>query len=84
MTAETNRTLRRLGKKVRAMRNEARLSAAALAAKAKTSAGHLTAVERGERSASLLCLVRIATALNTTIETLLEGVDASRTTNSRP
>lgn len=46
-----------------------------LAQTARISAAHLSAVERGARSASLLCLSRIAKALHTTVKTLCEAME---------
>ena len=52
-----------------------KLTQVGLAQKARVSAAHLSAVERGVRSASLLCLSRIAKALQTTLQTLCEAME---------
>jgi transcriptional regulator with XRE-family HTH domain len=75
MKTQTDRLLRRLGQNIRRERSAAKLTQAALAASARISSAHLSAVERGERSASVLCLARIAKALQTTTEKLCEGIE---------
>ena len=75
MTNKTNLLLRRLGKNIRTRRTDTNLSQAALAAAVRISVSHLSAVERGERSASVLCLTRIAKTLQTTTEKLCEAID---------
>lgn len=51
------------------------LTQSGLAQIARISVAHLSAVERGERSASLLCLSRIAKALETTVKTLCQAME---------
>lgn len=75
MNSELNHVLHRLGENIRATRSDINLSQATVARTAGISASHLSAIERGERSLSLLCLTRIAKALQTTAEKLCEGVD---------
>ncbi|MEK7686750.1 MAG: helix-turn-helix transcriptional regulator [Verrucomicrobiota bacterium] len=75
MKMQTDKLLRRLGQNIRRQRNAANLTQAALSANARISATHLSAIERGERSASVLCLARIAKALQTTTEKLCEGIE---------
>ncbi|MBI2925426.1 MAG: DNA (cytosine-5-)-methyltransferase [Verrucomicrobia bacterium] len=75
MKPNPDTTLRRLGQNIRARRMSLELTQASLAAMAGCSPSHLSGIERGERSASILCLAQIAKALRTTTESLCEGID---------
>jgi DNA (cytosine-5)-methyltransferase 1 len=82
MTTETDRFLRRLGQDIRSKRRNLNLTQATLAQKARISTAHLSRVELGERSASLLCLVRLARVLRTTVLNLCKGME-ERTRQAR-
>ena len=71
----TDKFLQRLGRNIRQHRIAAYQTQAALSARATISAAHLSAIERGKRSASVLCLVRLAKALQTTTEKLCEQIE---------
>lgn len=61
-----------IGARVRALRLKRNLSLQVLSQRARVSMSMLSAVERGEKVASILVLHRIATALNTSIARLVE------------
>jgi ribosome-binding protein aMBF1 (putative translation factor) len=85
MTTETARFLRRLGQEIRSERRNLNLTQAALAKKARISTAHLSRVELGERSVSLLCLVRIARVLRNTAQRLCETMEeTTRQARRRP
>lgn len=63
-----NRILQALGAHVRLLRKEKKLSQEALAEKCGISAKYLGEVERGKRSISLLCTLRLMQALDIVCE----------------
>lgn len=67
-------TLKRFGERVRAIRTSAGLSQEKLAELAELHRTYISGVERGERNPSLKSIERIASALNTPLEKLFEGV----------
>jgi transcriptional regulator with XRE-family HTH domain len=75
MRIEIDQILLRLGLAVRTRRSALKLTQTDLAKRARISAAHLSGIERGQRSASILCLARIAKALRTTMEKLCEAID---------
>ena len=75
MRIETNHVLLRLGLDIRARRSAMNLTQSALARRARTSVTHISGIERGRRSASVLCLARIAKGLQTTLEALCKPID---------
>lgn len=75
MRTETNQALLRLGLNIRAIRRTVKLTQAALAKRARVSVPHLSGIERGQRSPSILCVARIAKALRTKLGKLCEGID---------
>jgi DNA (cytosine-5)-methyltransferase 1 len=74
MTTEPDRFLRRLGQSIRSKRRSLHLTQARVARTARVSAAHLSGVELGKRGVSLLCLVRIAKALRTSVQSLCEAM----------
>lgn len=72
--------LRAIGERVRALRKARGGTLATLAARAELSVSMLSAVERGEKAATVLVLHRIATALGTTIARLVEDETPVRVT----
>jgi len=75
MSTTMNRIIRRIGMNIRRRRTTAKLTQAALAKKSGLSLRHVSAIERGERGGSLLCLVRLAKALRTTTEMFCQCID---------
>ena len=67
-----------LGHRIRAMRKVQSLTLAALAERAEISVSMLSAVERGEKAATVLVLHRIATGLETSISRLVEDESPAR------
>lgn len=72
--------LRAVGDRVRALRKARGDTLATLAARADLSVSMLSAVERGEKAATVLVLHRIASALGTTIARLVEDETPVRAT----
>jgi transcriptional regulator with XRE-family HTH domain len=68
-------TLNRFGKRLRALREQARLSQEALAAKAGIHRTYVGGVERGERNPSLKNIVRLANALGLHPSSLFEDFE---------
>lgn len=64
--------VKRLGKRIRELRQSKGLSQEALAAEAGIHKNYLGGIERGERNPSLLNLARIADGLGVTIPDLVE------------
>ncbi len=65
---------RRLGDNIRTQRKELGLSQEKLAEKADLHPVYIGSVERGEENVSLDSLVRIAKALKSTVQDLVEGI----------
>lgn len=65
--------LKRFGERVRALREQIRLSQEALAAKAGIHRTYMGGVERGERNISLKNIVRLAAALGVHPRDLFDG-----------
>ena len=72
--------LRAIGDRVRGLRKARGDTLATLAARAELSVSMLSAVERGEKAATVLVLHRIAGALDTTIARLVEEESPVRVT----
>ena len=70
--------LRRLGDTIRAYRQEKGLSLETLKELTNLSPSYLAQIERGERNATVLSLIRIADALNISYTDLLEPLNAFR------
>lgn len=64
-----------LGSAIRARRSKAKISQETLAAMAELDRSYLGQVERGENSVALHALIRIATALHTTVAELFLEAD---------
>jgi transcriptional regulator with XRE-family HTH domain len=64
-----------LGKRIRTLRKEAKLTQEELAARAGLSANYVGGVERGERNAGITALVALARGLEVTVTKLLEGIE---------
>ncbi|MBU8841532.1 helix-turn-helix domain-containing protein [Mycolicibacterium goodii] len=73
-TPLARRILPVVGANIVARREELGMSQRALAEKADVDRGQLRFVESGERTATLLFLGKLATALNTTLHKLTQGV----------
>lgn len=73
-TAQDAKALHRLGKNLRHLRVEHDLAQDVLAREAGVANSHYASMERGEVNPSLLVLLRLTRATNTTIEELLTGV----------
>lgn len=67
------------GKRIRELREKKDYSQEAFADRANLHRTYLGGVERGERNPTLTMLGKIATALNISLTTLLEGVSAKDT-----
>jgi DNA-binding XRE family transcriptional regulator len=63
-----------LGENIRACRKQARMSQEKLAEKADLNTTYVSDVERGEENISVDALVRIATALKTSLAELIRGI----------
>lgn len=70
-----NASLVALGKRVRALRKEAKLTLEELAARAGLSTNYVGEVERGERNAGVTALLALARGLQVTPAKLLEGIE---------
>lgn len=68
---DTEGRLRRLGEAVKAMRKSKGLSQEALADAAGIDRSHMGKIERGERNVTLLNVLKIATALDSSASELL-------------
>lgn len=66
--------LKIFGNKVRQLRHQQGLSQEQLAEQSNLHRTYIGGIERGERNVSLLNLIRIAQALNTTVSDLLEDI----------
>jgi transcriptional regulator with XRE-family HTH domain len=69
----TDKTLRQFGKRIRQYRLARGLSQEELAEKANLHRTYIGAVERGERNASLKSILRIAKALEVSLEEVFKG-----------
>jgi transcriptional regulator with XRE-family HTH domain len=64
-----------LGKRVRALRKEAKLTQEELAARSGLSTNYVGEVERGQRNPGITALVALARGLEVTVTRLLEGIE---------
>ena len=62
------------GKKVKAIRNEQRISQEKLAELSELDRTYISSVERGQRNISILNIIKIADALSVKVSSLLEGI----------
>lgn len=69
-----NKYLSELGKKIKQVRKEKRLSQEQLALKAEVDRSYMGGVERGERNVSFLTLVKIANCLDCDIADFTKGI----------
>lgn len=76
-----NHGLNVLGKNVRRLREESKLTQEALAERANLDPTYISGIERGVRNPSILSLIRVAKALRVTTAKLMENVDDSTTPN---
>jgi transcriptional regulator with XRE-family HTH domain len=67
--------LKIFGNKVRLLRHQQGLSQEQLADLSNLHRTYIGGIERGERNVSLLNLIRIAQALNTTVSIMLEDIE---------
>lgn len=74
-TVLLSNAMKQLGNNVRRIRLNARMSQEALAHAALLHRTYVGAVERGERNASLLSILRLAKALGVAATELVVGVD---------
>ena len=65
-----HRALKKLGTRIRGLREEQHLSQEALAARAGIGRSYMSGIERGVRNCSTLHLVRLATALRVRVADL--------------
>jgi transcriptional regulator with XRE-family HTH domain len=70
----SNADLKKFGNKIRLLRHQQGLSQEQLAELCGLHRTYIGGIERGERNVSLLNMIRIARALNTTVSLLLEDV----------
>ena len=68
----TDEVLRRLGIRIRALREQAKISQEELGHLAKLHRTYIGAIERGERNPSVLSLKKIADALNVKLGDLFD------------
>ena len=69
-----DKTIKKLGLKIRQMREAAALSQESLAEKANLDVTYVSGIERGLRNPSVLTLLALAEGLNTTASKLLEDI----------
>lgn len=69
-----DRALRRLGKRIRQIRQTKHLSQEAFALEVNLARSYMSGVERGKRNLSFKAVARIAETLEITVATLCEGV----------
>ncbi len=67
--------LKKLGENVRRHREQQNLTQEQLAEKAELDPTYISGIERGVRNCSVISLVRVATGLQVSSGSLLEGVD---------
>lgn len=67
--------LESFGLRVKVLRNQKLISQEKLAEISDLDRTYISSIERGQRNVSLLNIVKIAIALNTTASFLLEGVE---------
>lgn len=70
-----HRVLQALGRNVRRMREEKRLTQEALAENADLDPTYISGIERGVRNASILSIARVARGLNATCADVCRGID---------
>ena len=68
-----------LGKRIKQLREAKKISQEALAHECGLSRNGMGLIEQGRRWPRLATLLRIADALNTTVENILKGISGSRT-----
>lgn len=71
VSTDHNHALTRLGAAIRALRAGQELSQEALADRAGIDRSHMGKIERGERNVTLLNVLRIADALDTSVAELM-------------
>ncbi len=69
-----DKTIKKLGLKIRQMREASGLSQESLAEKSDLDITYVSGIERGLRNPSVLTLLALAEGLNTTASKLLEGI----------
>ena len=62
------------GKNVKVLRNKKQISQEKLAELSELDRTYISSVERGQRNISILNIIKIADALDVTINSLLEGI----------
>ncbi|MFZ3151475.1 MAG: helix-turn-helix transcriptional regulator [Anaerolineaceae bacterium] len=67
--------LKKFGNKVRLLRHQNELTQEQLAALSNLHRTYIGGIERGERNVSLINLIRISRALNTTVSKMLEDIE---------
>jgi transcriptional regulator with XRE-family HTH domain len=73
-SAEEQKVIRELGIRVRQLRDEAGLSQERLAELAEMHRTYISSIERGQQNISLTILIRLATALDVSLERLFTGI----------
>jgi len=72
-----HRALTAFGSNLRYERKRRKLTQEKLAEKADLDPSYISGIERGVRNPSMLSIVRIATALGTTVSNLSRGIETS-------
>jgi len=67
--------VQRFGERVRALRHERQLSQEELAARADVHRTFIGMIERGEKNATLVTILKIARALEKPVDDLMTGLD---------
>jgi transcriptional regulator with XRE-family HTH domain len=73
-SASEQKVIRELGIRVRQLRDEAGLSQERLAELAEMHRTYISSIERGQQNISLTILIRLATALEVSLERLFTGI----------
>lgn len=73
--SDPDKSLRKLGENVRALRVKKELSQEQLAELAEVDRTYVGGLERGERNATVQTLVRVAKALGVSVAVLCKGVE---------
>lgn len=73
-SASEQKVIRELGIRVRQLRDEADLSQERLAELAEMHRTYISSIERGQQNISLTILIRLATALEVSLEKLFTGI----------